>query len=88
MALDRRDAIAIDATVWVAALENDTSVFEAWRPRIEGSFETIKSLVNHVKAELINVTLLLERAAVEEPTSHVGVFVGVKYRQHTTESTA
>jgi hypothetical protein len=48
MALDRRDAIAIDATVWVAALENDTSVFEAWRPRIQGSFETIKSLVNDV----------------------------------------
>jgi hypothetical protein len=40
-----------------------------------------------VKAELIKVTLLLERTVVEEPTSHAGVFVGVEYWQHTTGST-
>lgn len=86
MALDRLDTIVADATVSVVVLENDTSIFEAWRAQIKGSFETIKSLVDDVKTELVKVTLLLECAVVEEPTSHAGVFVGVKYRQHTTGS--
>jgi hypothetical protein len=71
--MDLLDALAADASGRVASLENITSSFEAWRPHIEGLVHDIHSSMEGIKAELHKVARFLERAAVEEPTSHAGV---------------
>lgn len=73
VALDQIDSIAANTTTRVAALENVNAVFDAWRPRIENSVDTIKSSVEEVRTELGRVSRFLERAALDDPSNRAGI---------------
>lgn len=73
VALDQIDSIAANTTTRVAALENVNAVFDAWRPRIENSVDTIKSSVEEVRTELGRVSRFLERAVLDDPSNRAGI---------------
>jgi hypothetical protein len=64
---------AADAMTRVAALENVTSVFESWRPRVEASVDGVKDSVDAVRAELSRVARFLERGAIHDSPDLRGV---------------
>jgi hypothetical protein len=71
----------------VAVLENVSSVFEAWRPRIEGSIDSVRSSVDTMRSELARLTQLLEGGIAGEHharPSLLGAYVPVAERPSTT----
>jgi uncharacterized coiled-coil protein SlyX len=59
-AQERIGAIAADATTRMAVLENVNSVYESWRPRIEGYIESLQTSVDSVRSDLHRLTDALE----------------------------
>jgi hypothetical protein len=55
--------LAAQATTRVAALENATSVFELWRPKVESSIDVVRTSVDTMRSELARITQLLEGGA-------------------------
>jgi hypothetical protein len=71
----------------VVVLENVSSVFEAWRPRIEGSIDSVRSSVDTMPSELAHLTQLLEGGMGgdhQERPSLLGAYVPVVERPSTT----
>lgn len=57
----RIDELVASTTTRVAVLENVTSVFESWRPRVEGSIDAVRTSVDTMRSELFRLTQALER---------------------------
>jgi hypothetical protein len=66
-AQERIGAIAANATTRMAALENVNSVYESWRPRIEGYIESLQTSVDSVRSDLHRLTDALEHGGHDAP---------------------
>jgi hypothetical protein len=72
-AWDHLNEFTADTTTCVTVLENVTSIFEPWRPRIESTVDGIKHSVGNVRAEVSKVSHLLKRGVVEDSFNPVGI---------------
>jgi uncharacterized coiled-coil protein SlyX len=66
-AQERIGAIAANATMRMAALENVNSVYESWRSRIEGYIESLQTSVDSVRSDLHRLTDALEHGGHDAP---------------------
>jgi hypothetical protein len=62
-----------DAVTRVATLENITSVFESWRPRVKASVDGVKDSIDAIRAKLSKVAHFLERGAIHDSPDPRGV---------------
>jgi hypothetical protein len=59
--LGRVDGLVTETSNRVAVLENATSAFESWRPRVEHSVDGIRNSVDTLRSDLARLTQFLER---------------------------
>jgi hypothetical protein len=81
--LGRIDDFIAQTTTRMAGLETATSAFESWRPRVEGSIDSVRTSVETMRSELGRLTQLLEgglRGGPEARTSILGPFIPVAER--------
>lgn len=52
----RIDELVASTITRVAVLENVTSIFESWRPRVEGSIDAVRTSVDTMRSELFRLT--------------------------------
>jgi hypothetical protein len=86
----RVQELVANTSTRVAVLENVSSVFEAWRPRIEGSIDSVRSSVDTMRSELARLTQLLEGGIAGEHQARpslLGAYVPVAERPSTTTAT-
>lgn len=76
---ERVDEIVAHTSTRLAVLENVTKVFESWRPRMEGSIETIQTSVEAVRSELARVSHNLERDELDNRAT-TGLFKSTTQR--------
>lgn len=70
---DHLDVIVADTMARVATLENATTTFDSWHPRMENSIDDIKYSIDTVRSELTRLSRLMECNALQDPLGPRGL---------------